>query len=164
MEWSEDFESGLPEIDGYHRQAFALVQRVREGVDRSVMRAVLAELEQLTSDHFDFEARIMQEYAYPGTQRHVADHGSLLREIQGYRESTAYSPRRLNLVLRNWLQSHTIMEDRRLAQHVLHVRTGELRTDSRDELPPSEGTAQEALPHSGIRAKSDNVAKQASGV
>jgi hemerythrin-like metal-binding protein len=156
MEWSEDFESGLPEIDGYHRHVFALIRRVREGVDRSVVQEVLADVERLSRDLFNFEEQVMADYVYPGMERHATEHVSLLREIQGYRNSTAYSPRRLNLVLRNWLQSHTMMEDRQLAQHVLQLRTGQLRT-SDDSL------AKEPSPQSEIRDKTNNEAKRASG-
>lgn len=124
MEWSQDFESGLPEIDGHHRQIFAAIQRVQDGVDRSAIRDVLIELARLSRDHFDSEERIMAEYAFPERARHASEHAALLREVQSYQDNVVFSPRQLNQVLCNWLLSHTVMEDRPLARHVLKRRSG----------------------------------------
>lgn len=159
MEWSQDFESGLPEIDGQHRQIFTLIQRVHLGVDRPGIRDVLVELEQSTRQHFDHEERIMVECNYPALTRHAAEHATLLREVERYRDNAVFGARQLNQVLCNWLMSHNIMEDRPLAQHVL-----QLRASRRDKAMGMEfvGGA-EPSPQSTIRSKTDGAAKLVSG-
>jgi hemerythrin-like metal-binding protein len=122
MEWSQDFESGLLEIDDQHRLVFALIQRIRDGESRSAIRDVLLEIAQLTRNCFDYEERIMVEFAYPDAVRHAGEHTALLRELRGYQGNIVFSPRQLNTVLYNWLQSHTVMEDRRLVGHLMAVR------------------------------------------
>jgi len=159
MEWCQDFESGLPEIDGQHRQIFDLVQHVHAGVDRPGVREVLVELEQSTRHHFDCEERIMVECNYPALTRHAAEHATLLREVEGYRDNAVFGARQLNQVLCNWLMSHTMMEDRPLARHVLQLRAS--ATDITAGTQFVGGV--EPSPPSAIHTKTDGDTKLASG-
>ncbi len=125
MQWCQDFESGLPEIDGQHRRIFALIQRVHEAderTDRAGILEVLVELERFTLSHFDSEERLMVEYKYLDSVKHTAEHATLLRELQSYRDNAVFSARQLYAVLCNWLMSHSMMADRPLALHVLSLR------------------------------------------
>lgn len=159
MEWSQDFESGLPEIDDQHRHIFELIHRVHVGVDRPSIREVLVELEQSTRHHFDCEERIMVEYEYPEVARHAAEHATLLREVEGYRDNAVFGARQLNSVLCNWLMSHTMMEDRPLARHVLQLRASRSVTAMGTEVVGGV----ELAPQSAIHSKTDGDTKLASG-
>lgn len=140
MQWCQDFESGLPEIDGQHQRIFALIQRVHEvdeRNDRAGILEVLVELERFTLSHFDSEERLMVEYQYLDAAKHTAEHATLLRELQSYRGNAVFSARQLYAVLCNWLMSHSMMADRPLALHVmrLRARAREGAAVARDEEP-----------------------------
>jgi hemerythrin-like metal-binding protein len=125
MEWSEDFESGLIDIDAHHRYIFAIIERARQldnQADRAAIRNIVVDLGRLTRFHFDCEECLMVEYNYPDSAKHLAEHKKLLNEIHSYEDNAVFSTRQLALVLSNWLISHTIMEDRQLALHVLRHR------------------------------------------
>lgn len=127
MEWVQDFESGLPEIDVQHQHIFTLIERIRDvekRSGRSGVRDAVIELERVTRAHFEFEERLMVAYDYRDSAKHAADHESLLREVQSYQDNTIFNARQLTLVLFNWLVSHTMMEDRPLALHILRLRAG----------------------------------------
>jgi hemerythrin len=125
MEWSEDFESGLIDIDAQHRGIFERIKRTHQldnQADRAAIREIIVELKRLTSFHFDCEECLMAEYEYPDAAKHLAEHDNLLDEVQSYEDNGVFSTRQLALVLSNWLISHTMMEDRQLALYVLQHR------------------------------------------
>lgn len=162
MEWCQDFESGLPEIDGQHRLLFGLIQRAHEVDERSSRagcREVLVELEQSARGHFDSEERLMVEYGYHDTARHAADHAKLVLEVHGYQDNVVLNARQLNLVLSNWLMSHTMLEDRPLALHVRQMRTNAgglaLGTDIAGAVEPT--------PPSAFHSKVSEEDEKASG-
>lgn len=125
MEWIEEYESGLPEIDVQHRQIFQLIQRVSAldaHNDRPGVRALVAQLEQVARHHFEQEERLMAACGYPDVASHAVDHAQLLLEVRGYQDTLAFNTRQLTLVLSNWLMSHTLMDDRPFAQYFLQLR------------------------------------------
>jgi hemerythrin len=126
MEWIQEFELGLPDIDAQHRDIFALVQRFdefEEGIDRTGTRDVFVELQQVTRAHFEYEERLLAACNYPDLAKHKAEHASLLQELERYASNTLFSPRQLTRVLDNWFTSHLLMDDRWLAVHVWPERT-----------------------------------------
>jgi hemerythrin-like metal-binding protein len=122
MRWSQMFEVGIPELDAQHRQIFSLILRLNtlvEQRDRSPITQLIFDLETLTKCHFECEAWLIRKFDYPESHHHAFDHFNLLREIHGYRDSELFNRPKLALVLGNWLISHTMQEDRPLAQHLL---------------------------------------------
>ncbi len=131
MEWSEDFESGLADIDVQHRYIFALTRRVSELQDeitQSSNRVIVEELVSFAHCHFECEERLMAAYNYPESAKHVAEHTRLQLELKKYLDYETIDPRQFSLLLCNWIVSHTLMEDRQLALHVLEVRAAILGT------------------------------------
>jgi hemerythrin len=125
MEWSSDYETGLPDIDVQHRHIFTLIQHVHEGneqLNRPGIREAIVELERVTRVHFDYEERLMVANNYPDFAKHKAEHAKLLLEVRSYRDNAVFSARKLTIVLCNWLVSHTMMQDRQLARYIRQLR------------------------------------------
>lgn len=125
MQWSQDFESGLADIDVQHRYIFALVQRVNQlddSIEGTEVRQVADELGRLAICHFGCEEQIMAAYEYPAAARHTAEHQKLMDVVREFQRSGDYHAHQLALFLCNWLISHTMLEDRQLAEHVLKHR------------------------------------------
>jgi hemerythrin-like metal-binding protein len=125
MEWNEDFESGLADMDVQHRYIFALIQRVHQlddATDRETLKEVAVEIARLAICHFGCEEKLMSAYEYPEANRHTQEHEKLLDVVREFQRANEYSAHHLALFLCNWLVSHTMLEDRRLAHHVLTFR------------------------------------------
>ncbi len=125
MEWSKDFESGLVDIDAQHRMMYALVQRVERlaGADDSqALLLVVAEVLRFARAHFGCEEQLMNVYEYPGAAQHRTEHEMLQHDVETLMRSQNLTPREIALLICRWLMSHTLMEDRRLARHVLEIR------------------------------------------
>jgi hemerythrin len=125
MQWNKDFESGLADIDVQHRYIFALIQRVNEltdGENAEELREIAAELGRLAICHFGCEERLMAAYRYPGADRHHLEHEKLLDVVREFQRGSDYNAHHLALFICNWLVSHTMLEDRKLAHHVLVLR------------------------------------------
>jgi hemerythrin len=124
MRWSNDYESGLPDIDAQHRQMFELIKQIGTidvEDDRSKTRELIVELERVARGHFAYEEQLMVDCNYPDLEKHAADHASLVLELVSYKENTVFGASKLALVLGNWLLSHVMMQDRPLAQYIAAV-------------------------------------------
>jgi hemerythrin len=131
VEWTEDFESGLADIDVQHRYIFALIKRIVDLQGRTMSsddRDVLEEIARFAHCHFACEERLMAAYNYPDSSKHVTEHAKLVLELKKYQESETVDPRTLSLFLCNWIVAHTLLEDRQLAAHVLRVRAAIMGT------------------------------------
>ncbi len=125
MEWNESFESGLADIDVQHRYLFSLIKRVHELQDDILLphaRPLIEEVASFAMCHFACEERLMSAYGYGKISKHVDEHGKLLSELIKYQDMQVVRPRQLSLFLCNWIVSHTLLEDRVLAAHVIQKR------------------------------------------
>lgn len=125
MKWSSDFESGLPDIDTQHRYFFELILRVdflRKGHDTQNRQGVLEELVSYARCHFGCETVLMRSYGYPEQEKHLEEHAALLKRVDGFLTEKYPNFQKLALFLFNWFSSHTTLDDRPLAAHILAKR------------------------------------------
>jgi hemerythrin-like metal-binding protein len=125
MQWSSEFESGLPDIDNQHRYFFELILRVdvlRKWEDPQNRKRVLDELVNYARCHFDCETVLMRSYGYPEQEKHLEDHALLLKRVTGFLAEEHPNFQKLALFLFNWFSSHTTLDDRPLAAHILARR------------------------------------------
>ena len=125
MQWAEDFELGVVELDSQHRNIHSLILRIREveaPADHDCIGSAIVEIQRVASAHFEYEERLMLEYDCPDLARHAADHARLMQEIHGYVGNPVFNPQQLTRVLFNWLTSHIMLGDRPLANHILQLR------------------------------------------
>ena len=122
MQWSSEFEVGVSVIDVQHWHLFSLIQRMNRHESCSDPREIhdiVFQLGRLARCHFDCEEWLMDRHDYPDSDRHCTEHGKLVLEIKNYLNKHPFTPRQLAKVLDNWLLSHTLLEDRPLALHLL---------------------------------------------
>ena len=125
MQWSSEFEVGVSVIDVQHWHLFSLIQRVNRHdscSDPVEIHEIIYQLGRLARCHFDCEEWLMDRHDYPNSDRHCAEHGKLVFEIKDYHNKHPFTSRKLAIVLNNWLLSHTLLEDRPLALHLLGKR------------------------------------------
>lgn len=102
MDWNEDFESGLADIDVQHRYIFALIQRVShldDATSEDVLREIGAELSRFAICHFGCEERLMAAYKYPDANRHRSEHEKLLDVVREFERGGEYNAHHLAMFL-----------------------------------------------------------------
>ncbi len=87
VKWMEVFETGIPELDGWHRR---LVDRCNALLVLAATKAawpqVVASTNDLVSDciaHFHFEEELMERTAFPRLVAHRAAHRELEARLRG---------------------------------------------------------------------------------
>ncbi len=120
IEWSERFSVGIPSIDLQHRRLVDLLNRLQQAVatdqTTEVLQDIFDELLHYTVDHFGYEEKLLEEYGYPGTEKHQRQHAVLRKQVQTLRErhlngELIFSDALVDF-LKSWLKEHIQGSDR----------------------------------------------------
>lgn len=125
LEWSAEYELGVPAMDADHRDLLAMCNhflflaenhtppdQLADCLDRLVLR---------TRAHFLAEERMLDRHGYPALVVHKAEHERLIREaeslVAALRGDTAENPLETVITeasdfLRSWLLEHIRANDR----------------------------------------------------
>lgn len=120
MPWEERYATGHPEIDRQHRILFGMIDLI--GADAQMDYAdgvqVVLDLMKYVVQHFGYEERLMQTYAYPEVATHRHLHAELGLSVQRLRDGMVdgtIDAAELRAFLDGWLQHHIGGNDRQLA-------------------------------------------------
>jgi hemerythrin len=128
-EWSDDYLTGIAEIDRQHQEFFAAAHRLYDQIlncegEHGVEEAV-AFLRDYAARHFQTEEAVMRKHQYPGLEEHRKLHEAffeslelLVDELRVLGASQHLADRALE-VAQDWLIDHIADED---TQYVMHVR------------------------------------------
>lgn len=127
MEWSNDFVIGLKEIDGQHKKLVSIVNKLNEamkaGRGKDHLGQIFDELKEYTVHHFATEEAYFEEFNYPGTIAHVAEHKKLVETVlqleADFKRGKAALTNDVMLFLKDWLVKHIQGTDRKYAPHLL---------------------------------------------
>ena len=90
MQWGDHLSVGHPEIDAQHREIYEFGAEIyeswREGVRVGELRLAADRLLKLLRAHFVYEERLLAGIGYADIKQHVAEHRSMLKELQGMRD------------------------------------------------------------------------------
>ena len=120
MQWTDELELGMEEIDGQHRwlidQTNALQQELaRDQTRREVVSALLEGLIDYTHDHFIAEEVLFEQHGYPAIAAHKAQHSLFTSRVTKlllrFEEGEEVDSEVLQL-LQNWLANHIGKTDR----------------------------------------------------
>jgi hemerythrin len=85
IELEESQKVAVAEIDAQHEALVDLVNQLHDsmmaGSDRDALDGILSELLQYTAEHFAYEEQLMLRHAYPGYEKHKADHTRLMDHV-----------------------------------------------------------------------------------
>lgn len=85
LEWSVAYETGIPGIDGEHRELVSMLNDIHElvagGAEAQDIGEALAEFYTLATAHFALEEKIMQDENYAGLGERRITHHRLLDEV-----------------------------------------------------------------------------------
>lgn len=85
MEWREEFQIGIAEVDHEHREMIELINALHrealQGDSAEDIATALGEINVRVAAHFALEEKNMEQLHYAGYPAHKADHELLLDEI-----------------------------------------------------------------------------------
>ena len=117
LQWVEDLNTGIDEIDIQHRRLVDYINRLhelRESPDRAALSEVIAETVDYTISHFAYEERMLEDSGYAFTDLHKRVHELFTRrvgEMQTRFEAGEDVAQELHTMLSRWLFSHIRNED-----------------------------------------------------
>lgn len=123
VEWSCDFETGIPIVDEQHQGLFATINRLSvlcngTTVPEEAMNEVLAALSEYVRVHFETEEGLMEAAGSPDLPEHrKAHHGFVNRlvTVLGCTPLSRSDGLALSIFLQRWLISHILTVDKRMA-------------------------------------------------
>ena len=122
LEWRDDFQIGIAEVDHEHQELIALINTLHELVAREGQRTAvgefLGELSAQIAAHFALEEKVMRAHHYVSYDDHKQDHERLLDEIRdimdGHDLEGRYDSASLSATLDTWFSVHFRTHDARL--------------------------------------------------
>ncbi len=138
-EWSNDYLTGIAEIDGQHQGFFEAAHRLYDQIlncegEHGVEEAVTF-LRDYAARHFQTEETLMREHEFPRLEEHKKLHDAffenlelLIDELHVFGPSQHLADRALD-VAQDWLIDHIADEDMQYAtyvrrRHGAHMATG----------------------------------------
>jgi len=120
MDWFNEYSVNVAELNGQHVKIFALIGRLRRGLDekqeRQAIEEVLDNLLDYTQVHFAREEQLMRENDYPDMEKHIAEHAWLQAEVRDRRKNFLLGAEakatELGAFLYHWLRDHIAVTDK----------------------------------------------------
>lgn len=123
--WRADFEIGVLEIDGDHREIFArfdrFLQAIAAGRGKEEVVKTLNFLDQYARDHFSREEELQRRYASPQYEMHCAEHQHFIDSMDVIHAKYLLTGvqdvlvKQTSQLLQEWLIQHICTVDRSLA-------------------------------------------------
>lgn len=125
IEWKEEYNLGIEEIDYQHRIFLSLIKKIEDFINnpesgRSILRLIL-ELKKYAEFHFQSEENTMVDRMFPGIISHKQQHEKLLSSLQLVLfkiEIGEMDLKQLPKFLNSWLVNHTLKEDKKLVTYL----------------------------------------------
>ena len=130
LQWKEEYEVGVAEIDEQHQKLIDIANRVYELMRNELaldkydqIVEILQELKEYTVYHFHFEEGLMQKAKYKKRFSHKLLHQEFLAQVEAVdlsavdEEQDAYLVKIMDFIA-NWLIEHIVGEDKKVGQSV----------------------------------------------
>lgn len=122
IEWKENFNVGVDEVDFEHRELIDLINALHADLlaagKKGSILDFLGEIYTRIAAHFALEEKVMRDHHYDQYQAHKDDHERLLDEIRDimddYEDAELFSDSELSRRLTQWFVGHFKSMDSRL--------------------------------------------------
>ncbi|HEY0721182.1 MAG TPA: bacteriohemerythrin [Gammaproteobacteria bacterium] len=127
MTWTDDLNTGIPEIDTQNRRLAEFINSLRtarESGDRALVGEVLDQLLDFVCNHFMFEEHLMEEAGYEFRAAHEKIHEIFAKRLAAFRGRFANGENvcdELHTMLKNWVEIHIKQEDKAYAASLRKV-------------------------------------------
>jgi hemerythrin len=126
--WGDELNTDIELIDRQHKEyvrrtnAFLEASMERKEKGRGSVRDTFRFLRRYIDEHFTTEEELMDEYGYPGAQRHIIQHRHFQSEVDklvgilGRERLNLDQVLKLNYLLVDWFQRHIKQTDKHLTE------------------------------------------------
>lgn len=119
IEWSDSFSVGVKMFDDQHKIIIGLINKLIDTPDidanSAIITALLTEMIQYATTHFDDEERIMREHDYPDYNDQRIQHGGFIEKTAEFcsdgRLQVESIPQSILIYLRQWWIDHILKDD-----------------------------------------------------
>ena len=130
LQWKEEYEVGVAEIDEQHQKLIDIANRVYELMRNELaldkydqIVEILQELKEYTVYHFHFEEGLMQKARYKKRFSHKILHQNFLAQVEAVDLSAVDENQEAYLIqimdfIANWLIDHIVGEDKKVGKSV----------------------------------------------
>jgi hemerythrin len=121
LQWHDDYRVDVVRLDTQHRRLFeqanAILDAIEDGKALAEIQALMGAMIEYARYHFGEEEALMVRHLYPEAESHRARHAGLIDQLEALKADVemAERPQDIDLlpVLKEWLVSHILTEDRR---------------------------------------------------
>ena len=147
MEWNQQYEIGVKEIDKQHHELFRLVNNIKTAMrnkenEKLIIKKSFIEIVNYTQMHFAYEEKLMRKLHFHGTDNLRIQQEQLINDIVGtlklIKSGGKYSPIQMFNFLNKWLFTHVITENKNLREFVERRKEAghfEEDSDTTTEIP-----------------------------
>ncbi|MDV7340591.1 bacteriohemerythrin [Terasakiella sp. A23] len=119
IEWKEEYNIGIPQIDKQHKKLVALINRLSKAETEGGMIAyVFDDLDLYVKEHFRAEEELLRAFEYEDFDAHKEEHRTFEGWLSAVRQSfnlggssSHLIAESMNAYLRNWLINHILESD-----------------------------------------------------
>ena len=130
IQWLPEYAVGVQQVDREHEGLFSLAGRMHQamlaGEGKQVLEGLLGELVRYTFYHFEHEEQFMKKIGYSGFEEHCKQHDGLRTRVRAMQTRAAAGERTMTievmLFLMDWLKTHILTSDRRIAEYAAQRR------------------------------------------
>ena len=118
VEWTQELETGIKEIDGQHRQFVNLINELDDVIQTGNADGIKHVIEGVlnhTVTHFEFEEELMRKAGFSSLKAHQQSHEFFMRKVAVLRGNFNAGENVSTLLLsmlKGWLANHIKGEDR----------------------------------------------------
>ncbi len=120
MEWKNEYETGMKDIDSQHKTLVKTINRLHQAMKKGQGKEILGEIiDQLilyTQTHFSTEEYYLDLYHHPETEKHKKAHNNFIKEVTYFKKEFDKGNNFLTLKIMNflkeWLNDHITGMDR----------------------------------------------------
>jgi hemerythrin-like metal-binding protein len=123
VEWTEDLNLGIPEMDDQHKQLIALINEFYQAIERGEraegIQSLFEGVDRYAMFHFAEEEAFMERIGYPDLSNHREAHAIYRKEylsaMERHEAGDRKAVRDLVAFLFSWLYTHILKTDKRYA-------------------------------------------------
>ncbi|SDU54945.1 bacteriohemerythrin [Desulfobacula phenolica] len=130
VEWTNDFQFGVPKIDEHHQDLFQLsnelMMSIFKGEKNHKIDKVISFLDEYIITHFRYEENLMRNYEYPFIHFQREQHQKFIQQFIRFKQEIRILDNsnrnfilfRLQVLLVDWLANHILKTDKHLGRYI----------------------------------------------
>jgi hemerythrin len=133
LEWREEFQIGIEEIDEPHKRLFSKVNEFISTLANQDRQSIREAFADLTNHHMEreiAEEELMRRNNYPFLDNHLREHKRFIDNLMALKEESdegkcelPYLSFRIQLLLFDWFTGHIAKTDRHLVRYLQSIDT-----------------------------------------